>query len=151
MRPCEVMTAAGLTSEPVPAVVGIATSWIDVLRVGIAGHPLASVEERQRQLAYRQLGVLGQQPHHLGRIHHRAAADGHDEVGTHVRDELDPGPDDLLVRLGQHVGEDPDVTGIEVTANLVDGTALTTLNSSLTMTAVVVSMVRRLSRAPTLK
>ena len=38
-------------------------------------HALARVEERQRELGDRQLGALVEEPHGLGRVEHRAAAD----------------------------------------------------------------------------
>ena len=71
-----------------------------------AGDPLARVEERQRELAHGQLGMLGEQAHGLGGVDHRAAADGDDEVGVHRGEALGAGADRRLLRLGLDVRED---------------------------------------------
>ena len=72
-----------------------------------ARDPLARVQERQRELGDGQLGMLGEQAHHLGGVDRGAAADGHDEVGLHRREARGAGADRRLARLGLDVREDP--------------------------------------------
>lgn len=86
----------------------------------VLGHALARVEERQRQLAQRQLRVLVEQAHGLGGVDDRAAADRDDEVGLHLAQDLDAGADLLLGRLGLQVGEHAHARGHEMAADLVD-------------------------------
>ena len=45
------------------------------------GHPLARVEERHGQLVHRAVRVLVEQPHRLGGVEHRAAADATSRSG----------------------------------------------------------------------
>ena len=64
--------------------------------------------------------MLPEQPHRLGGVDRRAAADGDDEVGVEALEHLDAGSHLVLVGLGVDIGEDVDGVGVEVVADLVD-------------------------------
>ena len=83
------------------------------------GDALARVEERQRELADRELRALVEQPHRLGGIHHRAAADRDDRVGVHQLQLLDSGADLRFGRLGLDPGVHVHRVRGQVVANLL--------------------------------
>ena len=114
------ITAAGETSDPVPAVVGTRDEPHPVLGLGIVRDALAGVEERQRQLAHLQLRALIEEPHSLRGVHHRAAADRDDRVGLNARQHLNAGAHLRLRRLGLDVGEHVHGGVPEVAPDLVD-------------------------------
>ena len=68
----------GETSEPVPGRGRHRDQLHRVLVLRVLRDPLAGVEERERELAHRQLGALVEEPHRLRGVDHRAAADGDD-------------------------------------------------------------------------
>ena len=65
-----------------------------VLDLGEVGDPLAWVEERQRELGDRELRALVEEPHRLGGIEHRAAAERDEQVGLERPEHRDAGADD---------------------------------------------------------
>ena len=67
--------------------------------------------------------MLVEQPHRLGRVEHRAAAERDQGVGADPVEEGDAAGDDVLVGLGLHLGEDVDVARGELAADVVDDTA----------------------------
>ena len=63
------------------------TSWARLPRVGKREGPLADVEELLLQVGEDHVRVLVEQPHHLGGVHRRTAAEGDDGVrpeGAHL-------------------------------------------------------------------
>ena len=75
------------------------------------GHPLARVEERQGQLVEALLWVLVEQPHRLGRVEDRAAADRDHGVWTGAVEQGHAASDHGLVGLRLDLGEDLHVPG----------------------------------------
>ena len=86
----------------------------------IVSDALAGIEEGQGQVVQRALGVLVQQPHHLGGVDDRPTTDGDDGVGLYPVEELDPGVDHRLVGFDRHLGEHSDVArSVEAAAHLL--------------------------------
>ncbi len=94
-----------------------------VLILREARDALAGVEERERELAQRQLGMLVEEPHGLRRVDHRAAADGDDQVRRQSVQPLGPGAHPRLKRLRLDVGDHVQRIAVQVAADLVDGPA----------------------------
>ena len=67
--------------------------------------------------------MLVEQPHGLGRVEHRAPADGHDEVRPGPLQQVEPSAHHLLVRLRHHLGEHPYLLGPQPHPYLVHGSA----------------------------
>ena len=75
------MTAAGETSEPVPAVVGTATSRRACSTCGYEATRLRASRNGSVSSRSVELRALVEQPHGLGGVDDRATADGDDRVG----------------------------------------------------------------------
>ena len=116
-------TAAGETSEPVPDVVGIATSRTVCGVCGNAAIRLRGSRNGQGQVVEGLLGVLVEEPHRLGRVEDRAAAQRDHGVGAGAVEQRHPALDHVLVGLRLHLGEDVHVTSLQPAAYVVDDTA----------------------------
>ena len=90
-----------------------------MLDLRVVRHALARVEEGQRQLVERELGALVEEAHGLGRVDHRAAADGDQQVGAQLVEHLHAGADLRLAGLRLDVGEHVHPDAVEVAADLV--------------------------------
>ena len=64
--------------------------------------------------------MLIEETHRLRRVEYRAAADRDDEVWTHAFEYLDADAYERVAGFGYHVGEDVDVGGAQVSADVVD-------------------------------
>ena len=94
-----------------------------MLALRVAGDALARVQERKRELAQRDLGVLVAEPHGLRGVDHRAAADGDEQVGTHAVEQFGAGTDARLAGLGLDVGDHVHRFAAQMPTHLVDGAA----------------------------
>ena len=64
-----------------------------------------------------------EEPHRLGRVEHRTAADRNDEIRADALEHLDAGAYEHLVGFGCHIGEDVNVGTAQVSTQLVHHSA----------------------------
>ena len=95
-----VMTEKLVTSEPVPEVVGMATSLAFWPSLGNLNARLRMSRKQLAQAVEAGVRMLVEQPHALGRVDGRAAADGDDDVRLEGVHGLDAAHDALNGRVG---------------------------------------------------
>ena len=121
-----------------------------VLDLRVVGHALAGVEERQRELAQRQLGLSWKSRIALAASITEPPPTATIRSGSSSLEDLDAGADLLLGRLGLDVGEHVHAGVAEVAAHLVDDAARLG-SASVTSSTGAACSSRRLSSAPALK